>query len=148
MSSPYFTHLQQIKLGHRPRSGKKLPVEIAKKSAKMQKELQIYLPAVKIFLALPENQFCKIKMDGCRIEATHVHHAAGRLGIKLHDQADWIPTCWPCHRAAERKDKESRRLGFIKSRLNIPSVVLVDPELKVIVVESLESINKKVWAEK
>lgn len=108
----------KIKQGLSPRSAKKIPQDIKGKSEKMRIELKKYIPAAKEFLARPENKECKIKMPGCSGLAVCVHHSAGRIGIKLHDQADWVPSCANCNLRVEIKDLEARSKGFKKSRLN------------------------------
>ncbi len=92
------------------------PTPIAKRSKKMKMEIKKLIPAVKEFLARPENQECKIKFPGCRGKSVTVHHSAGRTGHKLHDQADWVPSCAWCNGQAEIKDLEAQGKGVKKSR--------------------------------
>lgn len=105
--------------GIKPPEEKKAVKPIPKKSGKMKSEFKKYLPEMKAFLAKPENQECQIKMKGCTRQAVCVHHTAGRTGHKLHDQADWLPSCLNCNLSVETADLEAREKGFKKSRIKI-----------------------------
>jgi len=80
----------------------------------MKDELKKYTPAAKAFLK--KHKLCEIKMKGCTVEATVVHHVRGRLGARLHDQEDWVASCANCNLMVEVKDLEAREKGFKKSR--------------------------------
>lgn len=114
--SPYMISRRKRMLGlsDKPESKKRVP--IAKRSARMKTEFKKYLPAMKEFLNRPENKNCAIKMKGCTGKATVVHHAAGRIGNKLHDQIDWVASCTNCNLRVEISDLEARDKGFKKSR--------------------------------
>lgn len=113
----YTEKLSAIRNGFAPKTtGPKEKKPIAKRSEKMKVEMKKYIPAMKAFLAMPENQFCKIRMKGCKGKAACVHHTAGRDGVKLHDTSDWVPSCLVCNLTVETSDKEAREKGFKKSR--------------------------------
>jgi hypothetical protein len=117
--SEYLIKRREILLGIRPADEKKKPEPIANKSDKMKAEMKKYIPAMKAFLALPENENCKIKMKGCQGKAVCVHHSGGRIGHKLHDQADWIPSCAKCNLTVEEQDLKARELGHKKSKFKV-----------------------------
>lgn len=98
--------------------GKKVPQPIAKKSEKLKDETKLYKPLAKEFLSRPENQDCKIKMEGCTGKATQVHHSAGRSGKQLLNVEDFVPSCTNCNViAVEKNDAEAREKGFKKTRM-------------------------------
>lgn len=106
-------------IGHKAYSNSsevKVPKSIPKRSEKMKDEMAIYKPAMIQFLKT--HTTCQIGMDGCTKVATCVHHAAGRIGEKLHDQSDWLASCRNCNLAVEILDAEAREKGFKKSRLS------------------------------
>jgi hypothetical protein len=90
---------------------------IAKKSEKLTQETKEYKKLSAEFLKRPENQICKIKMEGCTIRATQVHHSAGRSGKQLTNVEDFIPSCTNCNLKVEIKTLEGKDLGVKKSRL-------------------------------
>lgn len=94
----------------------KVPKGINKRSEKMVQEMKDYKPAMIQYLKTHTS--CMIKFDGCTKVATCVHHAAGRIGEKLHDQNDWLASCQNCNLQVEINDAEAREKGFKKSRLN------------------------------
>ncbi len=55
-------------------------------------------------------------MKGCKGTATVVHHKAGRLGHKLHDQDDWLATCTSCNLQCEINDLEARSKRALKKK--------------------------------
>lgn len=94
----------------------KVPKEIAKKSGKQKeidKELKKMYP---LFLAKPENKYCKIKMTGCTKIATVIHHVRGRIGDQIFEVKDWLPSCASCNIVLESKDAEARAKGVKKSK--------------------------------
>lgn len=99
-----------------PRAEKKKQ-PVAKRSAKLKKEMRPYKKEVKAFLSQPGNNVCKIQAKGCTGEATCVHHIEGRTGKKLRDQNGWIPSCGNCNGTVEVNDLQARMDGHKKSRL-------------------------------
>lgn len=108
-------------IGHAKMMGVEKPAKdkkpIAKKSEKLTEETKKYNKQKADFLARPENQECKIKMEGCTVQATQVHHAAGRSGKQLTNVEDFIPSCTSCNLKVEIKNLEAKELGVKKTRL-------------------------------
>lgn len=96
----------------------KVPREIPKKSSnqkEIDKELKKMYP---VFLAKPDNRYCKVKMKGCTKVATVVHHVRGRIGDQVFEVKDWLPSCPHCNIYLESKDKEARDKGVKKSKFH------------------------------
>lgn len=96
----------------------KVPKEIPKKSDKQKdidKELKKMYP---VFLAKPENKYCKVKMEGCTKIATVIHHVRGRIGYQVFEVKDWLPSCPSCNIILESKDAEARAKGVKKSKFH------------------------------
>lgn len=108
-------------IGHAKMMGVEKPPKdkqpIAKKSAKLTEETKEYKKLSTEFLKRPENQICKIKMEGCTGKATQIHHAAGRSGKQLTNVEDFIPSCTNCNLKVEIKNLEAKELGVKKTRL-------------------------------
>lgn len=119
--SKYMLERRNRLLGLSTPKEKEKPTPIAKRSSKMKGEIKKLIPAVKEFLAKPENQECKIKFPGCKVKAVCVHHSAGRIGHKLHDQNDWVSSCAPCNLQVEIDDMKAREKGFKKSKFKVES---------------------------
>lgn len=119
MESEYLKQRRAISQGLAKPVEKAAPVPIAKKSEKMKAEMKKYIPAAKAFLALPENQECKIKMKGCQGKAVCVHHVYGRTGVRLHDKEGWLPSCAKCNLTVEEQDLKARELGHKKSKFKV-----------------------------
>lgn len=134
-------NLRDIKLGLVPKTVKaKKPIKprspIPKRSIKTKEQYKGYKKQMTAYLAKEENEFCKIRMAGCTGRAQCVHHTAGRIGDKLTDESDWMPSCLSCNLTVEINDKEAREKGFKKSKF-LPPVLIATykPELKAIIVE-------------
>lgn len=69
---------------------------------------------------LGENRICEVgalllgSHCSCTIRATEIHHRSGRIGKKLNDEKDFLPTCRTCHDWCHRNPKEARALGLLK----------------------------------
>lgn len=120
MTDRYFLERQNKMLGLVAPKEEKKPYQIPKRSKSLKAEFRKYVPEMKAFLAKPENEFCKIRMEGCTGKAVCVHYPAGRIGKKLRDQSEWMPSCASCNLQVEIKDLEARQKGFKKSRLKRP----------------------------
>ncbi len=58
----------------------------------------IYAIISKEFLLCPKNQKCAIKLPGCRVKATQVHHKFKRTGFYLIMSKYFLPCCdGACH---------------------------------------------------
>lgn len=68
---------------------------------------------------LEYNHDCEAKLSDCSYEATEIHHKKGRIGNLLQDDTYFLAVCRNCHRWIEEHPKESKELGFSKSRLEI-----------------------------
>lgn len=108
-------------IGHAKMMGVEKPPKekqpIGKEGDKLKEEKKKYKKLSEDFLKKPENQECKIKMEGCTGKATQVHHAAGRSGKQLTNVEDFIPSCTNCNLKVEIKNLEAKELGFKKTRL-------------------------------
>ncbi len=96
----------------------KPPKELPKKSAskkEIDKELKKRYP---LFLAKPENKYCKIKMEGCTRIANVVHHVRGRIGDQVFKEEDWLASCPSCNIILESKDQLARDMGVKKTKFN------------------------------
>ncbi len=49
----------------------------------------------------------------CDLSSKDIHHRAGRIGAKLLDEHDWIPTCRICHDWIHSHPSEARKLGLL-----------------------------------
>jgi hypothetical protein len=98
---------------------KKLKVKtpLKKVSDKRQKELTQYSKLSKAFLAL--HPLCEIKLPGCTVQATEVHHGAGRENGRLLKVEDFVAGCHHCHMIVTEKSKEAIEQGHSYSRLKL-----------------------------
>jgi len=90
---------------------------IAKKSDKQKeidKELKKLYP---VFLALPENKHCQLKLKGCLGKANVVHHVRSRIGQQVFEVKDWLPSCSFCNNALEN-DPLAYEKGLKKSKFH------------------------------
>lgn len=65
---------------------------------------------------LSKHPVCEIKMKGCTVKATCVHHKHGRLKDNILNQKTWMASCSNCNLIVEIKDAEAREKGFKKSK--------------------------------
>lgn len=61
---------------------------------------------------------CEAKIvSNCSMEATEIHHKAGRLGSLLVDDTNFLAVCRNCHQFIELNPKIAKELGFSTNRL-------------------------------
>src|SRR5208282_6027687 len=77
-------------------------------SDKRKKELAVYRRAKEDFLSA---RVCCHSCD--RPKKLDIHHAAGRIGLRLLDERYWIPLCRKCHDEVRRDPAWAVREGFI-----------------------------------
>lgn len=65
---------------------------------------------------LQNNPYCKANLLGCTMNATDVHHKAGR-GENLLNIKTWLSLCRNCHRWIEEHPAEAKERGFSQDRL-------------------------------
>lgn len=95
----------------------KVPKPIAKKSDK-QKEIDRELKKLyPVFLALPENEHCQLKLKGCLGKANVVHHVRSRIGQQVFETKDWLSSCSFCNNALEN-DPDAYKKGLKKSKFH------------------------------
>ena len=88
-----------------------------KKSDNREKMERTYYSLRESWLSRPENRMCAVKLDGCMIQATEVHHKKGREGVLLIDQSKWLPVCRFCHDFITENSRWAISKGFSISRL-------------------------------
>lgn len=118
MTNEYLKHRQNLKIAGKVEKIK-VPKAIAPRSEKLQTEMDKYKPAMIAFLKA--NPKCQAGLEGCKKESECVHHKAGRVGKKLHDQKDWLAVCLPCHATIHVRDLEAKAKGLSKSRHKKPA---------------------------
>jgi len=96
--------------GKKPLQAKK---PISKKSSKQEKLDALYSVLRETYLKA--NPFCKAKLHGCQINATDVHHMAGR-GKFMLDQSTFLAVCRICHNQIEENPVMAKAMGFSESR--------------------------------
>jgi len=97
-----------------PKDGNKV-TKIAPLSDKRKKQNAEYLKLRLEFLN--EHQLCQVKLPGCKIYASDVHHAQGRTGNLLVDVDNFVAICRPCHDYVELNPLWSKENGFSKNRI-------------------------------
>lgn len=117
--SRYLLERRQIKLGNRPKSGKKVPQKIAPKSAKMKVQDIATRKFNALFLSKPENKYCAIQIDeNCTRIATTVNHLGRRGKGHIMNEEDCEASCAYCNVKIEGKDKWARDHGHLKSKFS------------------------------
>lgn len=106
------THNAEKRKAERDARKIKVIKPIKKVTEKKAKELIKYSKLRADFLEF--KMVCEIKLQGCTISATTVHHTAGRLGDHLLDTKTWKAACLSCHDKLHSvlSAKENRDLGF------------------------------------
>lgn len=108
------TRKTPLKRNQKPIARKTRP---KKQSAKQVERMAKYYPIRDAFMSLPENQDCRIRVEGvCAGQATDVHHPEGREGELLFMVKKFIPTCRFCHDYIGTHDEWAREQGFVLSR--------------------------------
>lgn len=101
-------------LNKRNKQKKRKLVKIAKESEKTKSLKRLYTKVRKTFFQQEENQVCHVRVDGfCTIQATDVHHKAGRLGELLTNTSYFLPVCRHCHRYIHDNSKWAEENGYI-----------------------------------
>lgn len=93
------------------RKGKKV-YKIRKVSTKQAKELRTYSKVREEYLK--DHPFCQLKLVGCMIKATDIHHIHKR-GKSLNSTETFLAACRHCHTILETKlsAQERREKGFL-----------------------------------
>ena len=90
---------------------------INKISVKKQKQDGEYSKLRKLYLE--SHLFCEAKLPGiCTLEATDIHHKAGRIGENYLKVSEWLAVCRSCHKFIEENPIIAKELNFSKNRLN------------------------------
>lgn len=97
------------------REDKKKPAPIKSRADKKRAIDRVYFHLREVFLALPENWFCKIKAPGCTGKATEVHHTLGKILHYLNVRT-WLPACRGCNQWAEANHSEAEKMGVKGSK--------------------------------
>jgi hypothetical protein len=83
-------------------------------SSKRKKQDQEYLKLRERFLT--ERTLCEVKVAGCMMHATDVHHtyAGANRAIYYLIQSTWLASCRNCHNWIHLHSKEARELNYLK----------------------------------
>lgn len=92
------------------------PVKINRLSKKRAMEYKGYSIVRKEYL--DKNPYCEARIPGCTIQASEVHHKAGKIGAKLTDVSNFLAVCRSCHDKIEANPDFAKEEGFSLSRLN------------------------------
>jgi len=89
------------------------PKPLNKKSSKQEKIERLYsILRTKYLLAHP---FCEASLPGCQVNATDIHHKAGRQQFML-DDSTYLAVCRLCHTQIEENPEMAKTLGLSESR--------------------------------
>jgi len=88
---------------------------IRKISKKRSAQVRTYSKIRKEFLE--ENPYCQARIPECTIQATQVHHKAGREGDRLNDTSRFLAVCDSCHKWIELNPLKAKEQGYSLSRL-------------------------------
>jgi hypothetical protein len=83
---------------------------LRKVSIKRKAQNVLYLKRRAEFFARPENLKCKVFP---LLQATDIHHMAGRKGDMLLDERFWLAVSREGHRWIHENPKKAMELGFI-----------------------------------
>lgn len=86
---------------------------LSKKSSKQEKLDALYSILRESYLKA--NPFCKAQLPGCQVNATDIHHKAGR-GIFMLDESTFLSVCRICHGKIEENPIMAKSMGFSESR--------------------------------
>lgn len=81
---------------------KEKKVKIKPLSDKRKKQNDLYLQLRKVFLT--KNKYCEVKLKGCTIHSTEVHHSEKKIGTKLTDIEFFVAICRTCHHKVENEN--------------------------------------------
>lgn len=85
-----------------------------KVSEKRMKQLNEYTEVREMFLNMEPNHFCQV--DGCRNQATEIHHAKGKEGVLLLDTVYFLAVCRTCHERITRDSNWAILNGYSEKR--------------------------------
>jgi hypothetical protein len=83
-------------------------------SSKRKKQDQEYLKLRKVFLT--ERTLCEVKVAGCMMHATDVHHtyAGANRNVYYLIQSTWKASCRNCHDWIHANPEKARELSYLK----------------------------------
>lgn len=93
----------------------KKPKKLKHETEKRGKENMEYLRKRKIFLSLPENEFCAVFPW---LRATEIHHKKGRIGKLLTDERYFLAVSPEGHRKIENNPEWAYEMGYSIRRTN------------------------------
>lgn len=99
---------------HKSKDPSQKPTLIPKVSSKRKKLDEEYLKLRQRYLS--EHTLCEVKVAGCMMHATDVHHtrSGSDRGVYYLCQSTWLATCRACHSWIHENPKEARILGYLK----------------------------------
>lgn len=83
-------------------------------SSKKKKQDQEYLKLRERYLI--ERNLCEVKVSGCMMHATDVHHTYSGADRNVYYliQSTWLPVCRNCHDFVHMNPKIAREMGWLK----------------------------------
>jgi hypothetical protein len=99
---------------HKSNDKSQKPTLIPKVSSKKKKQDQEYLKLRERFLT--EHTLCEVKVAGCMMHATDVHHtrSGSDRAVYYLIQSTWLAACRNCHDWVHLNSKKARELGYLK----------------------------------
>jgi cytochrome c553 len=87
---------------------------IPKVSSKRKKQDQEYLKLRKVFLT--EHTLCEVKVAGCMMHATDVHHtySGSDRAVYYLIQSTWLASCRNCHNWIHSHPEQARTMKWLK----------------------------------
>ncbi len=94
--------------------GKPIKNIIPQVSSKKKKQDQEYLKLRERYLT--ERTLCEVKVSGCMMHATDVHHtfSGANRSVYYLIQSTWLPVCRSCHDWIHAHPQDARELGYLK----------------------------------
>lgn len=87
---------------------------LSPRSSKQQKLEALY--SILRIKYLQHHPYCEAHLPGCQINASDIHHTAGRVGNLLLDDTQFLAVCRTCHGWIETHPEEAKVLELSKSR--------------------------------
>lgn len=87
---------------------------LSPRSSKQQKLEALY--SILRIKYLQHHPYCEAHLPGCQINASDIHHTAGRVGNLLLDDTQFLAVCRTCHGWIETNHVDAKLLGLSKSR--------------------------------
>lgn len=87
---------------------------LSPRSSKQQKLEALY--SILRIKYLQHHPYCQAHLPGCQINASDIHHTAGRVGNLLLDDTQFLAVCRTCHGWIETNHVDAKLLGLSKSR--------------------------------